>query len=194
MAGTAIVFLASLGALAARIGGTPVAKSVCRVVVWGTLAMAVTAGVGSLFGTTWWRCANDEPLLELWKPREARSRLDVLPVAFRFSPNIALRQRDPCSSTSCRSRRPLATRRDELCTRRARIDKPADPRQRYSDAVAASRRSWRCTEWTLQAAQCCRSNARQLASRCWATCSTTQTRCSAMVGATDRASGPPAPS
>jgi len=52
MAGTAIVFLASLGALAARIGGTPVAKSVCRVVVWGTLAMAVTAGVGSLFGTT----------------------------------------------------------------------------------------------------------------------------------------------
>jgi len=48
--GTAIAFLALLGAVAARIGGTPVARSVGRVAFWGTLAMGVTAGVGALFG------------------------------------------------------------------------------------------------------------------------------------------------
>ncbi|RZL90590.1 MAG: VIT family protein, partial [Variovorax sp.] len=48
---TAIAFLALLGALAARIGGTPMARSVWRVALWGTLAMGVTAGVGALFGT-----------------------------------------------------------------------------------------------------------------------------------------------
>ncbi len=48
---TAIAFLALLGAVAARIGGTPMARSVWRVALWGTLAMGVTAGVGALFGT-----------------------------------------------------------------------------------------------------------------------------------------------
>ncbi|SEA55907.1 VIT family protein [Variovorax sp. YR216] len=47
---SAVLFLALLGAIAASIGGTPVAKSVTRVTLWGTLAMAVTAGVGMLFG------------------------------------------------------------------------------------------------------------------------------------------------
>ncbi|MGJ7565498.1 VIT1/CCC1 transporter family protein [Variovorax sp. GB1R11] len=47
---TAIAFLALLGAVAARIGGTPVARSVWRVAFWGTLAMGITAGVGTLFG------------------------------------------------------------------------------------------------------------------------------------------------
>lgn len=50
--GTAIVFLALLGAIAAKIGGTPVARSVGRVALWGTLAMGATAGVGTLFGAT----------------------------------------------------------------------------------------------------------------------------------------------
>jgi VIT1/CCC1 family predicted Fe2+/Mn2+ transporter len=48
--GTAIVLLALLGAVAARIGGAPVAPSVARVTFWGALAMAITAGVGTLFG------------------------------------------------------------------------------------------------------------------------------------------------
>lgn len=48
--GTAIVLLALLGAAAARIGGAPVARSVARVTFWGALAMAITAGVGTLFG------------------------------------------------------------------------------------------------------------------------------------------------
>lgn len=48
---TSIAFLALLGAVAARIGGTPVARSVWRVSFWGTLAMGITAGVGTLFGT-----------------------------------------------------------------------------------------------------------------------------------------------
>lgn len=48
----ALVFLAALGALGARVGGSPVGKGVVRVVFWGALAMAVTAGVGLLFGAT----------------------------------------------------------------------------------------------------------------------------------------------
>ncbi|WP_431276064.1 VIT1/CCC1 transporter family protein [Variovorax ureilyticus] len=47
---SAAFFLALLGAIAATIGGTPVARSAMRVTFWGTLAMAVTAGVGALFG------------------------------------------------------------------------------------------------------------------------------------------------
>jgi VIT1/CCC1 family predicted Fe2+/Mn2+ transporter len=46
-----LVFLALLGALGARAGGAPVVKGVARVLFWGALAMAVTAGVGTLFGT-----------------------------------------------------------------------------------------------------------------------------------------------
>lgn len=46
-----LVFLAALGALGARAGGAPLFKGVARVVLWGALAMAVTAGVGKLFGT-----------------------------------------------------------------------------------------------------------------------------------------------
>lgn len=43
--------LAVLGALGARAGGAPLGPSVMRVSFWGALAMAVTAGIGSLFGT-----------------------------------------------------------------------------------------------------------------------------------------------
>lgn len=45
-----LVCLAVLGALGARTGGAPILPSVLRVVFWGALAMAVTAGVGKLFG------------------------------------------------------------------------------------------------------------------------------------------------
>ncbi|MEL7685385.1 VIT family protein [Citromicrobium bathyomarinum] len=45
-----LVCLAVLGALGARAGGAPILPSVLRVVFWGALAMAVTAGVGKLFG------------------------------------------------------------------------------------------------------------------------------------------------
>lgn len=44
---TAIGFLALLGAVVAGIGGTPVLKSVWRLTYWGTLAMGITAVVGS---------------------------------------------------------------------------------------------------------------------------------------------------
>lgn len=47
-----LLFLALLGAMAARAGGSPVWKSVARVTFWGALAMALTAGVGALFGAT----------------------------------------------------------------------------------------------------------------------------------------------
>ena len=46
-----LFFLASLGVLAARAGGAPVMKSVKRITFWGAIAMALTAGVGALFGT-----------------------------------------------------------------------------------------------------------------------------------------------
>ena len=51
IAGTSLVFLALLGALAARTGGAPVMMGAMRVTFWGALAMLVTAGVGWLFGT-----------------------------------------------------------------------------------------------------------------------------------------------
>jgi VIT1/CCC1 family predicted Fe2+/Mn2+ transporter len=50
VAGTALVFLAGLGALAARVGGADAKKGALRVSVWGALAMGATAGVGALFG------------------------------------------------------------------------------------------------------------------------------------------------
>jgi VIT1/CCC1 family predicted Fe2+/Mn2+ transporter len=43
-------FLALLGSVAARAGGSPVLKSAARVTFWGALAMALTAAVGALFG------------------------------------------------------------------------------------------------------------------------------------------------
>ena len=45
-----IVLLAGLGAWGAKVGGAPVAPAAVRVTFWGALAMAVTAGVGMLFG------------------------------------------------------------------------------------------------------------------------------------------------
>lgn len=50
VAGVSLLFLALLGGLAAKTGGAPVTKGVLRVSFWGALAMAVTAGVGALFG------------------------------------------------------------------------------------------------------------------------------------------------
>ena len=50
LAGTSLVFLTGLGALAARAGGAPVLKAALRVAFWGALAMGITAGVGRLFG------------------------------------------------------------------------------------------------------------------------------------------------
>ena len=47
---SSLFFLALLGSLAARTGGAPVMTSAIRVTFWGALAMALTAGVGSLFG------------------------------------------------------------------------------------------------------------------------------------------------
>jgi VIT1/CCC1 family predicted Fe2+/Mn2+ transporter len=51
VSGTSLVFLALLGGVAARAGGAGVAVGALRVTFWGALAMAVTAGVGWLFGT-----------------------------------------------------------------------------------------------------------------------------------------------
>lgn len=45
-----LMFLALLGALAARAGGAPIAPGALRVTFWGALAMGLTALVGSLFG------------------------------------------------------------------------------------------------------------------------------------------------
>ena len=47
---TSIVFLALLGGFGAYAGGAPVLKAALRVTFWGALAMALTAGVGALFG------------------------------------------------------------------------------------------------------------------------------------------------
>jgi VIT1/CCC1 family predicted Fe2+/Mn2+ transporter len=49
--GVSLLCLAFLGALAAWVGGAHVWTGAARITFWGALAMAVTAGVGSLFGT-----------------------------------------------------------------------------------------------------------------------------------------------
>jgi VIT1/CCC1 family predicted Fe2+/Mn2+ transporter len=49
--GTSLLFLAFLGGLAAHAGGASVRLGAWRVTFWGALAMALTAGVGALFGT-----------------------------------------------------------------------------------------------------------------------------------------------
>jgi VIT1/CCC1 family predicted Fe2+/Mn2+ transporter len=49
--GASLVCLVVLGALAARAGGAKMTLGALRVTFWGALAMAVTAGVGALFGT-----------------------------------------------------------------------------------------------------------------------------------------------
>ncbi|MDB5859526.1 MAG: protein of unknown function transrane [Ramlibacter sp.] len=50
VSGTSLVSLALLGGVAARAGGAPVSTGAARVAFWGALAMAITAGAGSLFG------------------------------------------------------------------------------------------------------------------------------------------------
>ncbi len=50
VSGTSLIFLAVLGGMAARAGGAGVAAGAIRVTFWGALAMALTAGVGTLFG------------------------------------------------------------------------------------------------------------------------------------------------
>lgn len=46
-----LVFLALLGVVGAKIGGAAIWTAAVRVTFWGALAMAVTAGIGMLFGT-----------------------------------------------------------------------------------------------------------------------------------------------
>jgi VIT1/CCC1 family predicted Fe2+/Mn2+ transporter len=47
-----LVSLAALGSISARAGGAPVLRGAARVMFWGALAMALTAAVGRLVGTT----------------------------------------------------------------------------------------------------------------------------------------------
>jgi len=50
VAALSLVFLAVLGAIAARVGGAGVAKGALRVTFWGAIAMAITAAIGRAFG------------------------------------------------------------------------------------------------------------------------------------------------
>ena len=50
--GGSVIALALLGAVGAKAGGAPIGKAVLRVTFWGAFAMAATAAIGSLFGTT----------------------------------------------------------------------------------------------------------------------------------------------
>jgi VIT1/CCC1 family predicted Fe2+/Mn2+ transporter len=50
--GSALVLLAVLGALAARVGGASMVRGAVRVTFWGAIAMGASALVGKLFGAT----------------------------------------------------------------------------------------------------------------------------------------------
>jgi VIT1/CCC1 family predicted Fe2+/Mn2+ transporter len=47
---TSLAFLVGLGAVGAFTGGAPIGRAALRVAFWGALAMALTAGIGRLFG------------------------------------------------------------------------------------------------------------------------------------------------
>ena len=49
--GVSLVLLLALGALAANLGGAPIARGALRVAFWGAVAMAATSLVGRLFGS-----------------------------------------------------------------------------------------------------------------------------------------------
>jgi VIT1/CCC1 family predicted Fe2+/Mn2+ transporter len=51
VAAASLLCLAVLGGAGARIGGAPAPRAILRVTFWGALAMALTAGIGSLLGT-----------------------------------------------------------------------------------------------------------------------------------------------
>jgi VIT family len=46
-----LIALGLLGDLGARLGGAPRRRAAVRVVAWGAVAMAITAGIGALVGT-----------------------------------------------------------------------------------------------------------------------------------------------
>lgn len=50
VSGSSLLFLALLGLLSAKTGGAPMLIAALRVTFWGALAMALTAGIGKLFG------------------------------------------------------------------------------------------------------------------------------------------------
>jgi VIT1/CCC1 family predicted Fe2+/Mn2+ transporter len=52
VASTSLVFLALLGGIAARAGGASITRGAIRVTFWGAAALALTALIGRLFGTT----------------------------------------------------------------------------------------------------------------------------------------------
>jgi len=52
VASTSLVFLALLGGIAAKAGGASVSRGVVRVTFWGAFALALTALIGRMFGTS----------------------------------------------------------------------------------------------------------------------------------------------
>lgn len=48
--GATIVFLATLGIMAAKTGGAGIPKAILRITIWGTIAMGLSALVGYFFG------------------------------------------------------------------------------------------------------------------------------------------------
>jgi VIT1/CCC1 family predicted Fe2+/Mn2+ transporter len=50
LAGSTLVFLFGLGALAARAGGAPPVRGALRITLWGALAMLATSAIGRAFG------------------------------------------------------------------------------------------------------------------------------------------------
>lgn len=50
--GFTIVSLILLGAVSAKTGGSSIQKAILRIVIWGTIAMVLSAGVGYLFGVS----------------------------------------------------------------------------------------------------------------------------------------------
>lgn len=88
VAGSSLVLLAALRAVASQAGVTPVLWATVRVTFWSALAMAATAGIGALFGVV---------AFHVQAPRASRDPPDAepYPVASMLRRRSAARSRRP---------------------------------------------------------------------------------------------------
>jgi VIT family len=128
---TSLLFLALLGALAARVGGAPMTAGAIRVTFWGALAMGVTAGVGGVVRNSRLRGRRRATFnaLRSWKSRLRGRRRDRRRGATGRGPH-ASRSAGSTGMASWRVRRVVFERRRRNPAERRRSGTGSRPHRR----------------------------------------------------------------